>query len=525
MFKRAFFSLILFFMAGYSVVRAQSKQLKQRVFYFDENGLLGSTDVLDALVGDDKEDNSSVSQQNIVVHDGWFYHVYTVKRDGDRDVFLRASRDGINWKDFGQVNDDSLDSRQTQPSIAIYDNGGKPVILVAWSDLRSQNEQIRCAVSTDGGVSFSPSVAVSDSNVFDLYIRGTIATAGDGIFYIVFYRIINSQYGSDNHIWFSKSTDNGLTWTPETNLWLEMGNSYNYAPDLVTWQGNPLVINPLETADNLGHTYNPALISSADSGTTWTQPSSFFQYGDFWQTKQPSMAIDSNGTLFALWVRGQYAGDSTRIVFARSEDQGASWSEEIPVSDSVMLKENWTGQNFTPSVAVSAQSHVYATWKDARRNVSSENGDIYLSYSFNGGQNWSRDTLVNTLEDAQFYNPSVAVKSGNIDTVLVVWREERMATGISSASDGVPVRFRLEQNFPNPFNPSTIIRFYLSQSETVRIKVYDLTGRVVAVPVNGQLSSGNHEVTFDAGKLAGGVYFYSLEAGAFRQTRKMLLLR
>ncbi|RME58567.1 T9SS C-terminal target domain-containing protein [Candidatus Parcubacteria bacterium] len=142
-----------------------------------------------------------------------------------------------------------------------------------------------------------------------------------------------------------------------------------------------------------------------------------------------------------------------------------------------------------------------------------------------GGQTWSSDTLVNNTIDAHQVNPSIAVKSGAVDTVLIVWQEERMPTGIDDGNSFNPTGFRLAQNYPNPFNPATTIRFQLPQSGFVSLKVYDLTGREVAVLVNEQKPAGTYQVNFDAGQLASGVYFYRLQAGNFQQTRKMLLMR
>jgi hypothetical protein len=83
----------------------------------------------------------------------------------------------------------------------------------------------------------------------------------------------------------------------------------------------------------------------------------------------------------------------------------------------------------------------------------------------------------------------------------------------------------LEQNFPNPFNPTTTIRFAIPQNEHVTLKVYDLLGREVATLVNEARSAGNHEAFFDASNLASGVYIYRLTAGNFIATKKFTLIK
>jgi predicted acyl esterase len=93
------------------------------------------------------------------------------------------------------------------------------------------------------------------------------------------------------------------------------------------------------------------------------------------------------------------------------------------------------------------------------------------------------------------------------------------------AQVGLPRQFVLEQNFPNPFNPKTAIRFQLSAASDVRLVVYDLLGREVTVLVNEKRGAGNYEVTFDASVLASGVYIYRLAAGGYVGSRKMVLAK
>ena len=88
-----------------------------------------------------------------------------------------------------------------------------------------------------------------------------------------------------------------------------------------------------------------------------------------------------------------------------------------------------------------------------------------------------------------------------------------------------PQAFSLEQNYPNPFNPSTIIRYSLGRAAHVKLSIFNLLGQQVATVVNGEQEAGTHEVKFDGGKLASGVYFYRLQAGSFVRTMKLLLLR
>jgi hypothetical protein len=84
---------------------------------------------------------------------------------------------------------------------------------------------------------------------------------------------------------------------------------------------------------------------------------------------------------------------------------------------------------------------------------------------------------------------------------------------------------RLDQNYPNPFNPSTTIHFHLSTAGDVTLKIIDLLGRTVETLIDNTMSAGEYETSWDARKYSSGVYFYRLEAGAFTETKKLMLLK
>ena len=86
-------------------------------------------------------------------------------------------------------------------------------------------------------------------------------------------------------------------------------------------------------------------------------------------------------------------------------------------------------------------------------------------------------------------------------------------------------KYSLEQNFPNPFNPSTKIKFNLPSAQYVSIKVYDIAGRLVSVLAEGKMEAGLNSVIFTSPTLSSGIYFYTLSANKFTQTKKMVFIK
>ena len=83
----------------------------------------------------------------------------------------------------------------------------------------------------------------------------------------------------------------------------------------------------------------------------------------------------------------------------------------------------------------------------------------------------------------------------------------------------------LDQNYPNPFNPTTVVNYQLPTASDVKLVVYDILGREVAVLVNERKPAGNYQVTFDATRLSTGVYVYRLTTAEYTQCRKMVLAK
>lgn len=181
------------------------------------------------------------------------------------------------------------------------------------------------------------------------------------------------------------------------------------------------------------------------------------------------------------------------------------------------------------------------TWQDHRGAISS---DIYAQrLNASGDILWEADGNVICTSDNDETRPVITY--GTPSQAIIAWNSFNVTTSddIYALSTyytvSVPVGpsrissrpvISLDQNFPNPFNPVTKIVFTLSGTGHVRLRVYDIAGRVVRVLEEGLREAGRHETLWDgkddAGeKVASGVYFYSLETSGATEARKMVIIR
>lgn len=132
-------------------------------------------------------------------------------------------------------------------------------------------------------------------------------------------------------------------------------------------------------------------------------------------------------------------------------------------------------------------------------------GDYYLRLVTNVNGNASY-TLANIITD----NTTLAKKNFN---------------KVNFMGSEIPITYELSNNFPNPFNPSTTIRYQIPQDGIVTLKIYDILGSEVATLVNEQKVAGRYEVNFNSSVLASGVYIYKIQSGSFINSKKMILLK
>jgi hypothetical protein len=143
-----------------------------------------------------------------------------------------------------------------------------------------------------------------------------------------------------------------------------------------------------------------------------------------------------------------------------------------------------------------------------------------------------------TLLQATVINGVLALKAGELDNTIpftlgpsgsISYQGGTLKVPVTSVRSrnelGIPATFVVNQNFPNPFNPSTTISFGLPVQSTVSVKVFNIVGQEVASLFSGTLNDGMHDIPFDASRFGSGVYLYQIQAGSFSETKRMVLTK
>ncbi len=428
-------------------------------------------------------------------------------------------------------------------------------------------DRIVCAKSTNSGVSYlnpspymghNPNGRAQQDKAWQC-VDWTHGSRGNWIYvtWTQFDYYGSTSPGDSSRILFSRSTNAGTNWLdPPIRI---NGLSGDCIDDDNTMEGAVPAVGPNgELYDAwagpkiLHSQYGIYFQKSTDGGTTWLsapiyvcdQPGGWGYdiSGIYRANGLPMTCCDvSNGpyrgNIYINWTDSVSPGDhDVRLI--KSTNGGLNWSTVRRVNDDPVGKE----QFFTWMCVDQSTGYLYFVFYD-RRNYSTTSTDVYMARSTDGG-----NTFTNFLVSSSPFTPNAGTFFGDYTNVsavnghvrpiwarlqsgsLSVWTAlVEFPVAVENESNQVPKSYTLSQNYPNPFNPSTTIKFTIpknSQNENVQINVFDILGKKVATLVNENgLSAGTYEITWHATNFSSGVYFYTLRAGSFTDTKKLILTK
>jgi photosystem II stability/assembly factor-like uncharacterized protein len=272
-----------------------------------------------------------------------------------------------------------------------------------------------------------------------------------------------------------KTTNGGLNWT------------YIWLPNTM------LDIHMIDATTGIVCGSGGNILKTTNGGVNWSP-----------RYSNPPVSVDLNAISFLNASTGVIVGNSGTIL--KTTNAGNTWKKDTTtITSNTLYGVSYPSANRI--TAVGGSGTIITTINDGALWVQQVSGTISNLFSV-----YFRDQ-----------NNGCTVGEGGI----ILTTTDGGSVFVNQIGTEVPDKYSLSQNYPNPFNPTTKIKFSLPGGAPVNVvlKVYDFTGREVAVLVSETLRSGNYEVMFDGSKLSSGTYFYKLKAGDFTETKKLVLLK
>ncbi|HEY3251283.1 MAG TPA: YCF48-related protein [Ignavibacteria bacterium] len=322
-----------------------------------------------------------------------------------------------------------------------------------------------------------------------------------------------------------KTTNGGNSWFP------------------LTLPNNNMLLRVYFVNSNTGYVSGyRTIIKTTDGGTTWVEQNpnstSYLFQMSFTDVNTGYVAgfqgIRKTTDGGNNWI-SQFSGASLFGIDFADANIGIAVGDNAKILRTTNGGNNWGPINYTYSTC--------ALWRV--RFMSSSAGYILglcsqILRTSDGGANWCYQTFpVNTDMSACFFTSNdigyIVTAASQLGLKGYILKTTNgggncIPIGIEPISNEVPDQFHLFQNYPNPFNPNTKIKFSLPLPSKggvheVKLIIFDILGREVAMLVNEELKPGSYEIDFDGRNLPSGVYYYKLEAGDFKETRKMILIK
>ena len=255
------------------------------------------------------------------------------------------------------------------------------------------------------------------------------------------------------------------------------------------------------------------------------------------QTKGQVQPVMYGGVVWMIYALGTTAAIDIKCMI--STNSGSSYAAAIDLAANPNVDEYWfEARHFTTGTG----GLDIAYYSDSLQSGNPTNNTDKMLYKYSNLSTpstfssfvqfsehipgWSARMYIPAM--VEIYNTSdVGVAWVGLDGAnkRVYWDRYSAVTGIQGNQNETPQTFTLKQNYPNPFNPVTKIEFSIPFDEFVSLKVFDILGREVAVPVSKNMKAGKYTVDFDASRLSSGVYLYRIEAGRFADAKKMILIK
>jgi hypothetical protein len=155
----------------------------------------------------------------------------------------------------------------------------------------------------------------------------------------------------------------------------------------------------------------------------------------------------------------------------------------------------------------------------------SPEGEILWKHKFDDSTRIFENPLNIYLDDSSNVIIGGSIHDSTIGSEIFFLKLKQKTGTLVDNNATIPAIFKLNQNYPNPFNPTTTISYSLPKESHVELKVFDMMGREITTLVNKDQSAGKYNVQLDGSSLPSGIYVYSIKAGKYRDSKKLIVLK
>jgi len=234
----------------------------------------------------------------------------------------------------------------------------------------------------------------------------------------------------------------------------------------------------------------------------------FINNGEFWN----HINLPGGGIYNIVWIHPNGYIFYGNLGIWRSTDVGQTWDDfAMPVYPNVF--------ELSSDGIIFCGTDYEGYFQYGSLFMSTDNGEDWIALNMAGTPPNSDGRSIRSLTLNSKDTVFIGTFGGDI------YRSIKLVTDIGEDKFKITKSFALEQNFPNPFNPSTQIKYSLAEKSNVTLKIYDVLGNEVAILVNSNQEAGSYNINFDASNLASGLYIYTLNTGNFTSSKKMMLLK
>lgn len=474
----------------------------------------------DFLVNDDLTDKNQMFPTIAMNDSGYFVISWVDVRNNNLDIYLqRFDKKGNKLGRNIKVNDDNTSEDQMLPSIGIDKYGN---FIVTWMDRRNRNYDIYFQRYNSSGLKLGNNKKVNDDTGLEMQLNPKIAVMRNGNFIIVWEDLRSGK----SDIYFQRYDSSGNPIGTNVKIYTDPGvTSQKSKPSIAIDDSGNFIIAWLDFRTVLPNVYiqmynnqgiaigQNILVNSINSANN-----------------SPVVINNPNGGFIVVWEDRR---NNNSDIYLQIFDKNGAYID----GNKRINNDFGNSSQIIPSISHDRNQKFIVVWLDNRNDPN--NSEIVGQKFLNSGEPiLSNFILVKPDSNQTISDPQI---DSNDSSIVLCWTDNRRSKGLdiygkivswdwigisnSEYETKEPIKITLYQNYPNPFNSSTRISWFSPYDEWTTLKIFDVFGREIVTLVDEFKKAGNHDIILNLSSLSSGIYFYQLQMGNYRNTKKMILVK